>query len=98
MPYHRPKQRCLEDFLSRKGDTPEVISSIKVQSIGGGDKCMSEREKLLEDFYASEAAGDNDADDESEEGGEEDGEMNDKDGPSQDEKDNQEKGTESKGT
>jgi len=29
LPYHKPKQRTLEEFLNRKKGTPEVVSSIK---------------------------------------------------------------------
>ena len=55
LPYHRPKQRTLEEFLNRKKGTPEIIQSLKIQSFTPeDDKLLRERQKQLEEFYKNE--------------------------------------------
>jgi len=55
LPYHKPKQRTLEEFLNRKKGTPEVVSSIKGKNFSSVDESrLMEREKRLEDFYKSD--------------------------------------------
>ena len=65
LPYHRPKQRTLEEFLNRKKGTPEIIHNIKEKTFTAADeeKLMA-RQKQLEEFYKDEE--ENEADDESE--------------------------------
>jgi len=65
LPYHRPKQRTLEEFLNRKKGTPEIIQNIKEKTFSAADeeKLMA-RQKQLEEFYKDEE--ENEADDESE--------------------------------
>ncbi len=65
LPYHRPKQRTLEEFLNRKKGTPEIIHNIKEKTFSAADeeKLMA-RQKQLEEFYKDEE--ENEADDESE--------------------------------
>ena len=55
LPYHRPKQRTLEEFLNRKKGTPEIVQSIKLQHFTEKDeKLLQERQKQLEEFYKSD--------------------------------------------
>lgn len=68
LPYHRPKQRTLEEFLNRKKGTPDILKSIHGKKFDSqADKMLEEREKKMKEFYKSESeeeeeAGDKDYD------------------------------------
>jgi len=56
LPYHRPKQRTLEEFLNRKKGTPDILTSIHLKKFDAqADKMLEEREKKLKEFYKSES-------------------------------------------
>jgi len=58
LPYHRPKQRTLEEFLNRKKGTPEILKSIHGKKFDSeADKLLEEREKKIKEFYKSESEG-----------------------------------------
>merc|ERR1719244_2039369 len=64
LPYHRPKQRTLEEFLNRKKGTPEILKSIHGKKFDSeADKLLEEREKKMKEFYKSESEEENDEDD-----------------------------------
>ena len=65
LPYHRPKQRSLEDFLNRKKGTPEVVKNIKLKKLDSNtDKLMEEREKRVKEFFKADSEDEQAADDE----------------------------------
>jgi len=56
LPYHRPKQRTLEEFLNRKKGTPEILKSIHGKKFDSeADKLLEEREKKMKEFYKSDS-------------------------------------------
>jgi len=55
LPYHRPKQRTLDEFLNRKKGISEVVCSIKEKSFSSMDESrLLEREKRLAEFYKTD--------------------------------------------
>ena len=69
LPYHRPKQRTLEEFLNRKKGLRDVVSDIRLNvnslEVEEAEKILLEREKAANEFYKSEEEEeDEDADDE----------------------------------
>jgi len=64
LPYHRPKQRTLEEFLNRKKGTPDILKSIHGKKFDSqADKLLEEREKKMKEFYKSESEDEEEADD-----------------------------------
>ena len=68
LPYHKPKQKSLEEFLNRKKGAPDLRMSLHAKRFDASvDKIMAEREKKLKEFYKSdseeEKEEDGDADD-----------------------------------
>ena len=64
LPYHRPKQRTLEEFLNRKKGTPEILKSIHGKKFDSeADKLLEEREKQLKQFYKSDSEDEEETDD-----------------------------------
>jgi hypothetical protein len=52
LPYFKPKQKSLDEFLNRKKGTPEVVQSIKIaQFRPQDDVLLQKRQKQLEEFY-----------------------------------------------
>ena len=65
LPYHRPKQRSLEEFLNRKKGTPEILKSMNLKRLDSNvDKLMEEREMKLKEFFKADSDEENVADDE----------------------------------
>ena len=68
LPYHRPKQRSLAEFLNRKRGTPEVVKSINTKRLDTDiDRLMVERENKIKDFFKADSEEENAADDEEDE-------------------------------
>ena len=68
LPYHRPKQRSLDEFLNRKKGTPEVFKSINLKRLDSNiDKVMEERENKIKEFFKNDSEEENAADDEEDE-------------------------------
>ena len=68
LPYHRPKQRSLAEFLNRKSGTPDAVKSINVKRYDSNiDKVMAERENKIKDFFKADSEEENAADDEEDE-------------------------------
>jgi len=56
LPYHKPKQRTLEEFLNRKKGTPDFLKSMHLKKFDArADKMLEEREKKMIEFYKSES-------------------------------------------
>jgi hypothetical protein len=52
LPYFKPKQKSLQEFLNRKKGTPEVVQSIKIAHFSPqDDRLLQQRQKQLEEFY-----------------------------------------------
>ena len=55
LPYHRPKQRSLAEFLDRKKGQPQIVDSIKGRFDSSAEQKLQEREKALKEFYKPES-------------------------------------------
>jgi len=56
LPYHRPKQRTLEEFLNRKKGTTDILKSIHGKKFDSeADKMLEEREKKMKEFYKADS-------------------------------------------
>ncbi|XP_067009841.2 claspin [Anabrus simplex] len=55
LPYHRPKQRSLAEFLQRRPSTPSVTKAVRmsVEELAAMEKQLKERAKQAEEFYKS---------------------------------------------
>ena len=52
LPYFKPKQKSLEEFLNRKKGTPEVVQSLRLAHFSPQDDVLlQKRQKQLEEFY-----------------------------------------------
>ena len=64
IPYHRPKQRSLEEFLNRKKSAPILVDNIKLNvnkvRVEESEKLLEMREKMAQDFYEEEDEDDGD--------------------------------------
>ena len=68
LPYHRPKQRSLDEFLNRKKGTPEVLKSINLKRFDTSiERVMEERQNKIKDFFKADSDEENAADDEEDE-------------------------------
>ena len=68
LPYHRPKQRSLDEFLNRKKGTPEVLKSINLKRLDSNiDRVMEERQNKIKDFFKADSEEENAADNEEDE-------------------------------